>query len=111
MMPNSSRTTVTIHWSNTDGPTRAVKVGDVIVVGPELTPEQRASNTRENIRHAEEILARLRASSQTPAVWNIRKPGVSLYYANKDRPGTVIHEKDGEIEVGILLKDGTFQKL
>ncbi|NOG73359.1 hypothetical protein [Roseicella sp. DB1501] len=110
-MPPSSRTVVTVHSSDIAGPTRTVRCGDVIVVGPELTPEQRASNIRQNIRHSDEISARLRASSNTPPVWNIRRPGVSLYYANKDRPGTVIHEKDGEIEVGILLKDGTFQKL
>ncbi|MDN3564350.1 hypothetical protein ACFQY5_33990 [Paeniroseomonas aquatica] len=110
-MATQSRTGVTVHSSSIDGPTRTVRCGDVIVVGPELTPEQRAMNALQNIRHSDGISARLRASAQTPPAWNIRRPSISLYYANKGRPGTVIHEKDGEVEVGTLLKDGTFQKL
>lgn len=77
------------------------------VVGPEPTPEQRARNLRES----HEALVRLRDGLATPGVRLVRKAGVSYFYANKRRPGTVIRETDGRQEVGTLQPDGTWLPL
>jgi hypothetical protein len=89
------------------GPRRTVKFGDVTVIGPELTPEQRARNAAESTA----AFARLKEHLVVPGVRIKRKAGVPLFYANKNRSGTVIRELDGRKDVGILLEDGSFQLL
>ncbi|MFC7693782.1 hypothetical protein ACFQY5_33870 [Paeniroseomonas aquatica] len=101
--------TYSVHIHEDAGrlPLRVVQFGSVIVIGLELTPEQRARNSAES----EAALRRLREHIGKPGVKIERRPGVPLVYANKNMPGTVIRELNGRKEVGKLLKDGSFVSL
>lgn len=104
----SFKLTISFHTSGTEErPMRVVQYGDVIVIGPEPTPEERARNVREST----EALTRLMPHLVTPGVHIPRKAGVPLYYANKERSGTVIQELDGRKDVGILNSDGTWKPI
>lgn len=100
--------TLIVHSSSANGrPLKMVRFGDVIVIGPEPTPEQRARNARES----HEALIRLRDGLSTPGVYIPRRPGVPLYYANKNCSGTVIRELDGRKDVGILERNGIWKPI
>lgn len=85
-------------------PMRVVRFGDVVIVSPGPTPEEKARSVREST----EALARLMPHLVIPGVHIRRKPGRALYYANKHRSGTVIREIDGRKDVGLLKPDGTW---
>jgi hypothetical protein len=99
--------TVIIHDVAPGHSTRTVRFGSVTVTGPAPTPEEWARSVREST----EALVRLAPHLVTPGVRIKRIPGVSLYYANKDRSGTTIRELDGRKEIGTLLEDGTFRPI
>jgi hypothetical protein len=85
-------------------PMRVVRFGDVIVIGPGPTLEERARSVKEST----DALTRLMPHLVIPGVHIRRKAGVPLYYANKHCPGTVIREIDGRKDVGLLKLDGTW---